>query len=205
MKYDLKELKESAAHHMQDGNYHNALKIYYAMADGNPSLDGGYLGKQMALCCEKLGHLRAAKYWYGRAIEENPKDNADCAEGLRRLGDLPLGDLVFRGLSPWSGIGGSGEYDFNDLEESAGRHIEEGRYHDALKIYFYMADGDPSLDGGYLGGRIGVCYELLNDPHAAKYWHGRAIEENPEVRLDSVEAQAKLGDLPLDDLLFRHS
>ena len=44
-----------------------------------------------------------------------------------------------------------------------------------------MADGDKSLDGGYLGERIGYCYEMMGDLHAAKYWYGRAVEENPEI------------------------
>jgi hypothetical protein len=62
-------------HHALD-----ALRIYYFMSDGDPSLDGGYLGKRIAQCYEALGELDAAKYWYGRAIEENPVVNSDCAD-----------------------------------------------------------------------------------------------------------------------------
>lgn len=94
-------------------------------------------------------------------------------------------------------------YDMNVLEQSAWKLAELGRYSDAIKIYLFMADGDPSLDGGWLGWRLGVCYEALGDLNAAYYWHGRAIEENPQVRLDSVEARKRL--LPLveiDDLLI---
>lgn len=47
-------------------------------------------------------------------------------------------------------------------------------------IYLFMgADGDQSLDAGYLGERLGECYENLGDLHAAKYWYGRAVEESP--------------------------
>jgi len=42
-----------------------------------------------------------------------------------------------------------------------------------------MADGDRSLDGGYLAMRIGECHEAQGELHAARYWYGRAVEENP--------------------------
>ncbi len=93
-------------------------------------------------------------------------------------------------------------YDFNVLEQSAWTHVEAGRYGDAIKIYLFMADGDQSLDGGWLGWRLGICYEALGDLHAASYWHGRAVEENPDVRKESAEARTRL--LPqvgIDDLL----
>ena len=65
-----------------------------------------------------------------------------------------------------------------------------------------MADGDPSLDGGYLGRKIALCYESMGQLYAAKYWHGRAVEENPKVRLDSVEDHKRLESLvAIDDLL----
>lgn len=91
--------------------------------------------------------------------------------------------------------------DFNALEASAGKLMRGGRRADALKIYFYMASGDPSLDGGYLGWRIGQCSEALGDLHAAAYWHGRAVEENPEVRKESADAITHIGELPIDEYI----
>ena len=73
------------------------------------------------------------------------------------------------------------KYDFNVLERRARELIKEGNIKDAMKIYFFMSDGDPSLDAGYLGERLGECYEALGEFAAAKYWYGRAVEENPEV------------------------
>jgi hypothetical protein len=64
-----------------------------------------------------------------------------------------------------------------------------------------MADGDQSLDGGYLAKKIAECYEEMKDLHAAKYWYGRAVEENPEVRIDCVEARKRLEYVTIDDLL----
>lgn len=64
-----------------------------------------------------------------------------------------------------------------------------------------MADGDPSLDAGYLGERLGTCYEKLGDLHAAKYWYGRAVEENPEVRQASADARRRLAHIAIDELL----
>jgi hypothetical protein len=63
------------------------------MADGDPSLDGGYLGMKIAECYEALGDLYAAKYWYHRAVEENPaRDN--CSEALKGLADVNIDELA---------------------------------------------------------------------------------------------------------------
>ena len=93
------------------------------------------------------------------------------------------------------------KYDFNKLEEKAKKLLESGLPHEAIKIYLYMADGDQSLDGGYLAKQIAQCYEEMKDLHAAKYWYGRAIEENPAVRLDCVEARKRLESITIDYLL----
>ena len=93
-------------------------------------------------------------------------------------------------------------HDFNRFERSAGRLKQLGRWQDALEVYLFMADGDPSLDAGYLGTRIAECYEALGRPREAKFWHGRAVEENPGVRTSSQEALRKLGDLPIEHLLI---
>jgi hypothetical protein len=42
-------------------------------------------------------------------------------------------------------------YDFNKLEMKALECLQAGAVKDAIRIYLWMADGDPSLDGGYLG------------------------------------------------------
>ena len=84
------------------------------------------------------------------------------------------------------------KYDFNVLERTAMNLIASGRHRDAMKIYLFMADGDSSLDGGYLGERLGECYEALGDIHAARYWYGRAVEENPDLRIGSAEARDRL-------------
>jgi hypothetical protein len=46
-------------------------------------------------------------------------------------------------------------YDFNVLEKRAKQLLVENRPADAIKIYLFMADGDQSLDAGYLGLKIG--------------------------------------------------
>lgn len=93
------------------------------------------------------------------------------------------------------------KYDFNVLEKRADELINSGRPQDALKIYMFMADGDTSLDAGYLGKKIAQCYEKMGDLHAAKYWYGRAVEENPEVRVDCQEARKRLEYVNIDDLI----
>lgn len=91
-------------------------------------------------------------------------------------------------------------YDFTQLEMAAASAKNEGRYQDALRIYLFMADGDPSLDGGYLRGRIAECYERLGELDAARYWYGRAVEENPAVCIDEAAARERLGGISIEDL-----
>jgi tetratricopeptide (TPR) repeat protein len=91
--------------------------------------------------------------------------------------------------------------DFNALERAAKRAKQDGRYRDALRIYYFMSDGDPSLDAGYLGERIAECYEALNDIPAARYWYGRAVEENPEAHVRSADARERLGNDDYNALL----
>jgi hypothetical protein len=51
------------------------------------------------------------------------------------------------------------EYDFDDLERRASDFRDNRQIQQAIKIYLYMADGDQSLADGYLGHRLGQCYE----------------------------------------------
>jgi hypothetical protein len=46
------------------------------------------------------------------------------------------------------------KYDFNMLEKGAMSLLALGRPHEAIKIYLFMADGDQSLDGGYLAKKL---------------------------------------------------
>ncbi|WP_404405422.1 hypothetical protein [Pelagibacterium halotolerans] len=93
-------------------------------------------------------------------------------------------------------------YDFNIFERSAAKLQDMGRFQDALEVYMFMADGDPSLDAGYLGMRIAECYEAMGRMREAKYWHGRAVEENPGVWQVSENARERLQDLPIEHLLI---
>ncbi len=94
------------------------------------------------------------------------------------------------------------KYDFNVLEKRAKEFIDSGRPLEAIKIYLFMADGDPSLDAGYLAKRLAQCYESIDDFHAAKYWYGMAIRENPDVRIDCIEARKRLEWVNIDSLLL---
>ena len=91
--------------------------------------------------------------------------------------------------------------DCNALECAAAKAIHEQRFSDAVRIYLFMGDGDPSLDAGYLAERLGQCYKSLNDTPAARFWYGRAVEENPEARAASATALRRLGPERYEDLL----
>ncbi len=96
------------------------------------------------------------------------------------------------------------KFDMNVLERSAAQFYRSGEFAKAIRIYMFMADGDPSLDGGWLGERIGQCYEHLGELNAAKYWYGRAIEENPQVCLLAKERRAALARVAVDDIVSNY-
>lgn len=73
--------------------------------------------------------------------------------------------------------------DANDMQAFADGAARSGRHGAAIAMYLHMAEGDPSLDGGSLGHAIGASYEALGDLHAARFWYGRACEENPGIDL----------------------
>lgn len=83
------------------------------------------------------------------------------------------------------------DIDFNVLERRAREFKAAGDVDNALRIYYFMADGDPSLDGGHLGVMIGKCYEAKGEFYAARYWYTGALEENPE-RDDYKEIQRSI-------------
>ena len=91
--------------------------------------------------------------------------------------------------------------DFNELETGAQKAFETGAFERAISIYTWMADGDQSLDGGYLAERLGECYEQLGNLFVAHYWYNRAVEQNPEVCLKAQEALKRLDQLNVADLL----
>lgn len=92
-------------------------------------------------------------------------------------------------------------YDMNMLERAAKQFFESGEIAKAIRVYLFMADGDASLDGGWLGERLGECYERLGELNAAKYWYGRAIEENPQVCRLSQERRKALAHVDVKDLV----
>lgn len=96
------------------------------------------------------------------------------------------------------------DYDPNLLEKIANKLDKEGNYRDSIKLYLYMAAGDPSLDGGYIGKRLGELYEATNDLHAAVFWYGRAVEENPIVRVDCEKSLERLKYVNIQDIVSMH-
>lgn len=73
--------------------------------------------------------------------------------------------------------------DPNEMQAFAERCVQAGRFEAAIAMFLHMAEGDPSLDGGSVGHALGECYEGLGNLHAARYWYGRAVEENPGIDL----------------------
>lgn len=90
--------------------------------------------------------------------------------------------------------------DANTLQAFADRCMQQGRYGTALAVYLHMAEGDPSLDGGSLAHAIGECYEKLSDDHAARYWYGRAKEENPAIDLYRRDSE-RMSKVRVEDLV----
>ena len=88
--------------------------------------------------------------------------------------------------------------DMNLLERKAAELFGQGRIEEAREIYVAMADGDASLDAGYLGMKIGLCFEKQGKFVDAKYWFNRAEEENPGVRSEVTDALKRLNHICLE-------
>ena len=125
-------------------------------------------------------------------LAEIVSDLESLGEGIPRVVPTPKGAVP---------KGAKMKYDFNVLEKRSQELIDSSRTREAIRIYLFMADGDPSLDAGYLGKKLGECYERIGDLHAAKYWYGRAVEENPTVRLDCIAARKRLEEVTINDLV----
>lgn len=125
-------------------------------------------------------------------------DHQLSGHGQPRLYACSVAALVMLAATPV----GNGKYDQGALDASAMELLRRGRPADALKIFYHLAETDLSLDGGYLGWRIGQCYEALGDIHAARYWHVRAVEQNPAIRTLSADALERIGRPALDELLI---
>ena len=91
--------------------------------------------------------------------------------------------------------------DYNVLERAASSYFESGDYENAIRIYIYMAYGDTALDGGYLGERLGECYEKQGKLNVAKYWYERAFYESGESRIFAAERIEALKDVGIDDIV----
>jgi tetratricopeptide (TPR) repeat protein len=90
--------------------------------------------------------------------------------------------------------------EFNAVHDRAVQMVRANRLQDALKLFYHLAEGDRSLDGGSLGHSIGECYEGLGDLHAARYWYARAFEENPVIELYRQDYQ-RLKEVTITDLI----
>jgi hypothetical protein len=95
------------------------------------------------------------------------------------------------------------ELDFTKISTFANRLEEIGKYSEAIKIYYCLCDGDSSLEAGYFAHRISTCYEKLGDNFAAKYWAGRAVEENPTIG-QYTEQREKFSSVEILNLLDLH-
>ena len=109
--------------------------------------------------------------------------------------------MMVRSTPTDSRLSRSDVVDFNALEIGARDAVQAGQIDRAIAIYIWMGTGDPSLDGGYLGQRLGECYEAVGQPYVARYWYTRALEENPQVNLDAKVALDRLDRLDVADLL----
>ena len=71
--------------------------------------------------------------------------------------------------------------DYNLMLFCAHRAFSEENFRNALAIYLFLAEKDPSLEGGSTADNISRCYEKMGDAYSAKYWARLAFEENPDI------------------------
>ena len=94
-RYDCNVLERAAQDLLHRGVPKDALRIYLFMADGDNSLDGGHLGARIGECHERMGDLASARFWYDRAVEENPDIDRYVALRIKRE-EINIYDLIPR-------------------------------------------------------------------------------------------------------------
>jgi tetratricopeptide (TPR) repeat protein len=136
----------------QSAQFQRALEIYLFLAERDPSLDGGWLGVQIAECYEMLGRMIEARYWAGRAVEENPTLPDRGAIG-DRLGNIQL-DQITGPPPPTEWISGANEADADETRRSL-QSIPQGQelldwlgdqvsFHDAEVVSLHLNREGPS-------------------------------------------------------------
>jgi tetratricopeptide (TPR) repeat protein len=99
-------------------------------------------------------------------------------------------------------VTGEERIDVNAAMAAASSLRETERNQEAIELYLFLADGDASLDAGWLAVQLAECYESLGRLSEARYWAGRAEEENPTL-WDRVETRNRLGPVKIDHILPR--
>jgi hypothetical protein len=89
MPWDMNALEGAVDEKREAKDFGGAREIYLVMGDGDPSLDAGGLAHQIAQTYEAEGRLMEAKYWYNRALEENPEIPAYQDAAARFRGYFP--------------------------------------------------------------------------------------------------------------------
>ena len=87
----------------------------------------------------------------------------------------------------------------DELRRKAASLRANGFSQQALEIYLFLCDGDPSFDTGGDAVRVAECYETLGRMTEARYWAARAAEQGPSLP-DRKALGERLGAIALDQV-----
>ena len=68
--YDFNVLSAAAADFYRQNRFRDSLKIFLFIAVIDT--ESGFYSERVGSCYENIGDLHSAKYWYGKAVKENP-------------------------------------------------------------------------------------------------------------------------------------
>jgi tetratricopeptide (TPR) repeat protein len=93
MPTDLNVLQKYASKYLEVGEFDEAIALFLEIAHSDKTLDAGYLAERIGFCYEQKRQFHVAKYWYDRAVEENPEIEA-YKTAARRFTALTVDELV---------------------------------------------------------------------------------------------------------------
>ncbi|WP_296084042.1 hypothetical protein [uncultured Agrobacterium sp.] len=79
-RYDVIHLNGMLKRCINGGKVADPSRFTFSRQMGDRSRDEDYLGERLGICYERLGGLHAAKYWYGRAVQEGPELRLEAAQ-----------------------------------------------------------------------------------------------------------------------------
>jgi hypothetical protein len=79
---------------IHEERYNDALFLLYYISIDDPSLEAGYYAYLIGKCYEETNNITGARFWYKRAVEENP-EVTQYSSALDRTEEMDIESMIF--------------------------------------------------------------------------------------------------------------